>query len=75
MAFEAAYLTMALLPITPSGIGIREGSRVYFFSIIGIDPISVMCASVIMFIINIVLPALVGIASLQKFWENKKVSG
>ena len=69
MAFEAAYLVMYLLPITPSGIGIREGSRVYFFTLIGCNPASVLWASFIMFGINIIFPAIVGIWSLRYFWQ------
>ena len=71
MAFEAAYFAMSLLPITPSGIGIREGSRVYFFSLIGCSQPAVLCASVIMFTLNIMLPALAGIHSLQYFWKKE----
>ena len=68
MAFEAAYLTMYLLPITPSGMGIREGSRVYFFSLIGCSPATVLLASFIMFGLNIIFPAIVGIWSMRYFW-------
>ena len=71
MAFEAAYFAMSLLPITPSGIGIREGSRVYFFSLIGCSQSAVLCASVIMFGLNIMLPALIGIRSLKYFWKQE----
>ena len=67
MAFEAAYFAMSLLPITPSGIGIREGSRVYFFSLIGCSQTAVLCASVIMFGLNIILPGVMGINSLKYF--------
>ena len=71
MAFEAAYFAMSLLPITPSGIGIREGSRVYFFSLIGCSQSAVLCASVIMFGLNIMLPAILGIRSLKYFWNQE----
>ncbi len=69
MAFEAAYLITSLLPITPSGIGIREGSRVYFFALIGCNQTAVLCASIILFGLNIMVPALLGIGSLKYFWE------
>ena len=68
MAFEAAYFAMSLLPITPSGIGIREGSRVYFFTLIGCNQAAVLCASLIIFILNIILPAIIGIGSMKHFW-------
>ena len=71
MAFEAAYFAMSLLPITPSGIGIREGSRIYFFSLIGCSQTAILCASVIMFGLNIMLPAILGIGSLKYFWQQE----
>ena len=71
MAFEAAYFTMSLLPITPSGIGVREGSRVYFFTLIGCNQAAVLCASFILFVINIMLPAVIGIASMKYFWKRE----
>ena len=72
MAFEAAYFAMSLLPITPSGLGVREGSRVYFFTLIGCNQAAVLCASFIMFGLNIMIPAVVGIGSLKYFWKTDK---
>jgi len=71
MAFEAAYLAMSLLPITPTGIGVREGSRVYFFTLIGCNQTAVLCASFIIFFLNIILPAIIGIASMKYFWKKE----
>ena len=70
MAFEAAYFAMSLLPVTPAGIGVREGSRVYFFALIGCSQAVVLCASFIIFFINIMLPALIGIGSMKYIWES-----
>ena len=71
MAFEAAYFAMSLLPVTPSGIGIREGSRVYFFALIGCSKAAVICASFIIFTLNIILPAIIGIGSIRYFWNKE----
>ena len=71
MAFEAAYFAMSLFPITPAGIGVREGSRVYFFTLIGCDQTAVLCASFIIFVINIMLPAIIGITSMKYFWKRE----
>ena len=71
MAFEAAYFAMSLFPITPAGIGVREGSRVYFFTLIGCNQTAVLCASFIIFVINIMLPAVIGIGSMTYFWERE----
>ena len=69
MAFEAAYFVMSLFPITPSGIGVREGSRIYFFTLIGCNQAAVFCASFIVFGLNIMLPAVIGIGSMKYFWN------
>jgi len=65
LAFEAAYFTMLMLPVTPAGLGVREGSRVYFFSLIGYDGQVVFLASIIMFLLNIGIPAIIGIPVLR----------
>ena len=67
MVYVTSYMMMSLLPITPAGIGINEGSRVYFFSLIGYSQTAVLCASVIMFGLNIMLPGVMGISSLKYF--------
>ena len=69
MAFEAAYFVTSLVPITPAGIGVREGSRVYFFALIGYNQAAVLCASFIIFALNIMLPAVIGIGSIKYFWK------
>ena len=71
MAFEAAYFAMSLFPITPAGIGVREGSRIYFFTLIGCNQTAILCASFIIFVINIMLPAIIGIGSMKYFWERE----
>ena len=71
MAFEAAYFPMSLLPITPAGLGVREGSRVYFFTLIGCNQTVVLCAAFIIFVINIMLPAVIGIGSMKYFWKQE----
>ena len=71
MAFEAAYFAMSLVPITTAGIGVRESSRVYFFALIGYNQAAVLCASFIIYALNIMLPAVIGIASMKYFWKRE----
>ena len=72
MAFEAAYFATSLVPITPAGIGVRESSRVYFFALIGCNQAAVLCASFIIFALNIMLPAVIGIGSMKYFWKTDR---
>ena len=67
MAYEASYLVMSLLPFTPAGIGMREGARVFFFTLIGSSSAAVLCASFLMTLFNIILPAIIGMWSINYF--------
>ena len=71
MAFEVAYFATSLVPITPAGIGVRESSRVYFFALIGYNQAAVLCASFIMYALNIMLPAVIGIGSMKYFFKTE----
>ena len=67
MAYEASYLVMSLFPFTPAGIGMREGARVFFFTLIGSSAAPVLCASFLMTIFNIIIPAIIGVWSINYF--------
>ena len=69
MIYLISYMIMSLISITPSGIGINEGSRLYFFSLIGCNQAAILCSSLIMFGMNIVFPAIIGIWSLKYFLQ------
>ena len=73
MIYLISYMIMSLISITPSGIGINEGSRLYFFSLIGCNQAAILCSSLIMFGMNIVFPAIIGIGSLKYFLQKAKV--
>ena len=73
MIYLTSYMIMSLISITPSGIGINEGSRLYFFSLIGCNQAAILCSSLIMFGMNIVFPAIIGIWSLKYLLQKVKV--
>ena len=73
MIYLISYMIMSLISITPSGIGINEGSRLYFFSLIGCNQAAILCSSLIMFGMNIVFPAIIGIWSLKYFLQKVKI--
>jgi len=71
------YLWSAgIVPISISGLGIREGLAVYFFRFYGIAPAYAVATSLFLFTINAILPALVGVYYIYKnrahFREFKK---
>ena len=75
MAYEASYLVMSLLPFTPAGIGMREGARVFFFTLIGSSAAAVLCASFLMTIFNIIIPAVIGVWSINYFVKEDGIGG
>ncbi len=61
VGFSAMMFFKSLLPISLGDIGVREASTVYFFSLLGVSNIVALSAALLMFAINVILPALAGI--------------
>lgn len=55
-----------VVPISISGLGVREGLAVYFFQRYGIPNAFAMATSLFLFVLNQVFPALFGIYYIQK---------
>jgi uncharacterized membrane protein YbhN (UPF0104 family) len=56
----------ALIPISFGDLGIREASSVYFYSLVGIPQTTALNASLLLFVINILLPAVLGIIFMPR---------
>jgi uncharacterized membrane protein YbhN (UPF0104 family) len=65
-AAASVFLVKTLLPIAVADLGIREGAAVFFFGKIGVSSAAAFNASLLLFIINLVLPTIVGIYFLLK---------
>jgi hypothetical protein len=65
-----------MVPISISGLGVREGLAVYFFRLYDVSPANAVATSLFLFVINTILPALVGTYYIYKkrshFQEIKK---
>jgi uncharacterized membrane protein YbhN (UPF0104 family) len=58
----SVYLWSAgLVPISVSGLGVREGFAVYFFNFYGVSAAHAVATSLFIFAINTIFPALVGV--------------
>lgn len=70
----ASILVLFTKTITPSltigEIGIREGASIYFFGIFGCNEAIAFNSSIIIFLLNLVLPALLGLYFLFKIRRN-----
>ncbi|MCF7804656.1 MAG: flippase-like domain-containing protein [Candidatus Marinimicrobia bacterium] len=59
-AFEGSYLASTLLPLTLGNLGVHEGFRILFFSAVGVAAAPTLQASMIIFAVNVLIPAGVG---------------
>jgi hypothetical protein len=55
-----------IIPISISGLGVREGLAVYFLKIYGISPAHAVATSLFLFTINTVTPAMIGVYHIYK---------
>ena len=70
-AFTVIYLWSAgVVPISISGLGIREGLAVFFFQFYGVPPAYALATSLFLFVINAIIPALIGIPYIYRSREN-----
>ena len=62
------YLWSAgIVPVSISGLGIREGLAVYFFRFYGVAPAYALATSLFLFTVNVILPALAGVFYIYKY--------
>jgi hypothetical protein len=63
----SVYLWSAgMVPISISGLGVREGLAVYFFNFYGVSAAHAVATSLFLFTINTIIPALVGVYYIYK---------
>ncbi len=75
-AVSAVLFVKTFLPFTFGDLGVREGVAIYFYSRFGISSAAVFNASLLVFLINFLAPALCGVYYLFQVREkyNGKVS-
>ena len=61
LVFTPITMIVSMIPITFRGVGLRELSSVYMFSLIGAPPEKIVFVSLLTFLINIVLGIIGGI--------------
>lgn len=60
MAFYPVISTIALLPVTIGGFGLREGGFAYFYPLVGVPPEVAIAVSVLNYMVLILLPVPLG---------------
>jgi len=63
LTFYAKYLLPSL---TLLDLGLREGAAVFFFSVLGLPPAVALSAALLLFTLNVLLPALMGLPTVAR---------
>ena len=66
LGFAAMMFLKSLLPISLGDLGIREAGSVYFYAVRGIANTTALNASLLLFVINILLPSLIGLIFIPR---------
>ena len=66
IAVSATLLTKTLIPLTFADIGIREGILVFFYSQFGVANSAAFNASILIFLINFMIPGITGFYYVAK---------
>ena len=69
---SAMLFVKTLLPVTFGDLGIREGIAVFFYGFFAVSEAAVFNASLLIFVLNFLLPALLGTFYLFKLRELKQ---
>lgn len=72
-AVPASIFTKMFLPLSFGGLGIREGVTVFYFSLFRISKAAVFNASIIIFFINFLVPALGGFYHIVRLKRTGKI--
>lgn len=73
LAFLPLIQIMAILPVSISGFGIREGGFIYFYGMIGVDGSTALLASLLYYAILALVPVLIGLVLYITDSDYKKV--
>jgi uncharacterized protein (TIRG00374 family) len=66
-ATTSTIFAKTLLPISLADLGIREGASVYFFLKFNVDKVTAFNSSLLLFVINILIPTFIGLLYFIKF--------
>lgn len=67
LAIAAAMLVKSMLPISFGDLGIRESAAIFFLGKIGIQQSTAFNASILLFLINLLIPSMVGLVLVLKY--------
>jgi uncharacterized membrane protein YbhN (UPF0104 family) len=66
LAISSTMLVKSMLPISLGDLGIRESAAIFFLSRLGLQDSTAFNASILLFLINLLIPSIVGLFILLK---------
>lgn len=67
LAIAATMLVKSMLPISIGDLGIRESAAIFFLGKIGLQQSTAFNASILLFLINLLIPSMVGLVLVLKY--------
>jgi len=67
LALSSVMLVKSMLPISIGDLGIRESAAVFFLGKIGLAESTAFNASILLFLINLVIPSMIGLVLVLKY--------
>lgn len=67
LAIASVMIVKSLLPISFGDLGIRESAAIFFLGRIGVPEATAFNASILLFVINLLIPSIVGLILLLKY--------
>jgi uncharacterized protein (TIRG00374 family) len=72
-ATTSVILVKTILPISIGDLGIREGAAIFFFTRFNVEKTTAFNASLLLFVINVLVPTLLGLIFIPRLgWGNTK---
>jgi glycosyltransferase 2 family protein len=72
--FVPLITTVAMLPVSVAGLGVREGGVIYFFSTVGVDAAAALGMSLVWFSLTLAVSGLGGVAFLFDHHAAKRLA-
>ncbi len=73
-AATATMLAKTMLPISFADLGVREGAAIYFFGYFGASKVAAFNGALLLFTLNVLIPALIGLIFLPRLGYLQKKS-
>lgn len=67
LAIASTMLVKSMLPISFGDLGIRESAAIFFLAKIGLQQATAFNASILLFLINLLIPSLIGLILVLKY--------